>query len=74
MLTVEQLLYGLMLRSGNGPVLWLWRYIAAEAPKNFCRLMKETAQKYGCKDSSFRNPHGLPAEGHYTTAVGIWQR
>lgn len=66
-LTVEQLLYGLMLRSGNDCAVALAVHCGGSA-ENFCRLMHQTAQKYGCKDSSFRNPHGLPAEGHYTTA------
>ena len=75
-LTVRELLLGVMLRSGNDASAALALYVAPaapNAPRNelfvpFCELMQATARKAGATDSSFKNPHGLDAEGHYTTA------
>lgn len=65
--SAEELLYGLMLRSGNdcAEALALHTSGSIEA---FAIKMNETAQKAGALNSSFKNPHGLPCEGHYTTA------
>jgi len=65
--TVEELLYGLMLRSGNDCATALAMYNAGSVDA-FSAKMNETAQKAGAIHSSFKNPHGLPCKGHYTTA------
>ncbi len=65
--TVEDLLYGLMLRSGNDCATALALYCSGSI-QNFSAKMNETAQKAGALDSRFQNPHGLPAKDHYTTA------
>ncbi len=65
--TVEDLLYGLMLRSGNDCACALACHISGNI-KNFSAKMNETAERAGALHSNFKNPHGLPAEGHYTTA------
>lgn len=65
--TVEALLYGLMLRSGNDCAVAL----ALETDgsiERFSTRMNETAERAGALSSRFRNPHGLPKNGHYTTA------
>jgi D-alanyl-D-alanine carboxypeptidase (penicillin-binding protein 5/6) len=75
-LSVRELLLGLMLRSGNDASAALAFYIcppAQNTPKAelfnaFSEKMLETAQKAGATNSSFKNPHGLDQEGHYTTA------
>lgn len=69
-LSVRELLYGLMLPSGNdaGKALAL---LTSQTEKNFCTLMNKTAQKAGSKNSNFTNSHGLDAEGHYTTAKDL---
>ncbi len=66
-LTVRDLLYGLMLRSGNDAACALAYYIAGGIDE-FCVLMNEMAQKVGAKNTNFTNPHGLDDENHYTTA------
>ena len=65
--SVEDLLYGLMLRSGNDCAEALALHTCGSIGE-FVIRMNETAQKAGALDSSFKNPHGLPCEGHYTTA------
>lgn len=65
--SVEDLLYGLMLRSGNDCAEALALYIGGSID-SFALRMNETAQKAGALHSHFKNPHGLPCEGHYTTA------
>lgn len=57
-LTLEDLLYGLMLRSGNDAALAIANYVGGNVD-SFVEMMNETAKKIGMKDSTFRNPHGL---------------
>ena len=66
-LTVRELLYGLMLRSGNDSAVALALHVAGSVEK-FAELMNETASKAGCTDSNFVNPHGLHDDNHYTSA------
>jgi len=66
-LTVEQLLYGLMLRSGNDAAVALAIHIGGSV-EGFVEKMNEKAEALGLTQTRFMNPHGLPAEGHYTTA------
>lgn len=68
--SVRDLLYGLMLRSGNDCAETLAVYCSGNID-DFCKLMNETAIKCGAADSNFKNPHGLPCEGHYTTAEDL---
>jgi len=57
-LTLEDLLYGLMLRSGNDAALAIAKHVSGSVEK-FVEMMNATASKIGMKDSIFRNPHGL---------------
>ena len=66
-LTLETLLYGLMLCSGNDAAVAIAEHIGG-SQEGFARLMNETAGELGMKHSSFANPNGLDAEGHYSTA------
>ena len=66
-LTVEQLLYGLMLRSGNDAAVALALHVAGSV-ENFVALMNRKAAELGLFHTHFANPHGLPAKEHYTTA------
>ena len=66
-LSVRELLYGLMLRSGNDASVAL-AYAVAGSVEQFCDMMNETAKKVGATNSHFVNPHGLDEEGHFTTA------
>lgn len=65
--TVEDLLYGLMLRSGNDCATALALHFGGSL-SNFASAMNVTAQMAGALHTRFSNPHGLPAENHYTTA------
>ena len=69
-LKLIDLLYGLMLRSGNDSAMAIACHIAGSEQK-FAQLMNETAQKAGVENSNFVNPHGLDCENHYTTAYDL---
>ncbi len=66
-LTVKELLYGLMLRSGNDCAEALARFCAGSIQK-FADKMNEKAKEIGAINSHFVNPHGLHDDDHYTTA------
>lgn len=68
--TVCDLLYGLMLRSGNDAAETLAVTLAGSVSE-FVKLMNETMKKVGAVNSSLVNPHGLNAENHYTTAEDL---
>ena len=66
-LTVRELLYGLMLRSGNDAAVALALAVAPSVAE-FAEMMNQTAAKYGATKTHFVNPHGLDDPEHYTTA------
>jgi len=66
-LTVRELLYGLMLRSGNDAAVALALAVAPSVAE-FAEMMNQTAAKYGATHTHFVNPHGLDDPDHYTTA------
>jgi D-alanyl-D-alanine carboxypeptidase (penicillin-binding protein 5/6) len=68
--TLEDLLYGLMLRSGNDAATAIAIHIGGSV-EGFARLMNQTARKIGAVDTNFMNPHGLHEENHYTTAYDL---
>lgn len=65
--SVEDLLYGLMLRSGNDCATALALHCCGSI-QDFSAKMNQTAQRAGALNTCFKNPHGLPCDGHYTTA------
>lgn len=65
-LTLETLLYGLLLCSGNDAALALTECAGGLVP--FVALMNEKAAALGMAHTSFANPNGLDADGHYSTA------
>ncbi len=69
-LTVEQLLYALMLSSANDAAAAL-AYEVAGSIEGFAALMNQKAQALGLVNTRFANPHGLDAQGHYTTAYDL---
>ena len=71
-LTLEDLLYGLMLNSGNDAAVAIAEHIAGSVPE-FVKLMNDKVRKMGLKNTSFDNPHGLDSENHYTTAYDFAQ-
>ena len=69
-LTVEQLIYALMVQSANDAANALAEAVSGSIPE-FIRLMNETAQKLGMNNTQFKNPHGYHDEEHYTTAYDM---
>ena len=69
-ITVSDLLYGLMLESGNDAATAL-AIAAGGTVEDFVRLMNERAAELGLEDTHFSNPHGLSADDHYTTAYDL---
>lgn len=65
--TLEQLLYGLLLRSGNDAAAVIAESVG-ESEENFVQLMNETARRIGLNNTHFDNPSGLDGDTHYTTA------
>lgn len=69
-ITVEDLLFGLMLRSGNDAATAL-AIATSGSVQAFAELMNETAAELGAKNSHFVNPHGLHDDDHYTTPYDL---
>ncbi|MBR5991223.1 MAG: D-alanyl-D-alanine carboxypeptidase, partial [Clostridia bacterium] len=69
-LTVRELLNLLLVRSANETALILAEYVAGDIP-TFVQMMNDFAESLGCKDTHYVNPHGLDAEGHYSTAEDL---
>lgn len=69
-ISVIDLLYGLMLRSGNDSATALAYHIGGSVD-GFASLMNGMAKKVGAKNSHFANPHGLDNPNHYTTAYDL---
>ncbi|HZG55435.1 D-alanyl-D-alanine carboxypeptidase family protein [Paenibacillus sp.] len=66
-MTLHNMLYGLMLRSGNDAATAIAEHVGGSL-EGFVFLMNEKARELGMKNSSFKNPHGLDEEGHYSSA------
>lgn len=66
-LTVQELLYGLMLHSGNDAAVALAIYCGGTV-EGFAELMNDKARLLGMTQSHFVNPNGLDSPGHYATA------
>lgn len=69
-ITVESLLYGLLLRSGNDAAVSLAEF-ASGSVEDFSNIMNLKAKEIGLKNSSFVTPHGLDDENHYSTAYDM---
>ncbi|MCX7841872.1 MAG: D-alanyl-D-alanine carboxypeptidase [Clostridia bacterium] len=69
-LKLEELLYGLMLNSGNDAAIAIAEHIGGTV-ESFAVMMNEKAREIGAFDSSFKTPHGLDVQGHYSTAYDM---
>lgn len=70
-LTLKDLVYGLMLRSGNDASYAIAKYVGGTVD-NFVKLMNEKADYLGMKNTEFNNPNGLDQEkGNYSTAYDM---
>lgn len=70
-LTLEDLLYGLMLPSGNDSTVAIAEHISGSVDA-FVELMNKEANALGATNSHFVNPHGYHDENHYTTAYDLY--
>ncbi len=68
--TVQDLLYGMLLASGNDAATAL-AYYCGGSMEGFAKMMNDKAAALGLVNSSFRNPHGLDADGHYSSAADL---
>lgn len=66
-LTIQDLLYGMMLHSGNDAAVALAIYCGGTV-EGFAELMNDKACQLGMENTHFVNPNGLDAPGHYSTA------
>ena len=71
-ISMEDLLYGLMLQSGNDSAVALG-ILTAGSTENFVAQMNAKAEALGCRNTHFVNPNGLFDENHYTTARELAQ-
>ena len=69
-LTVEDLLFALLLESANDAAVAL-AITAGETIEGFANMMNEKAKKLGAQNTHFTNPHGLDDSEHYTTAYDL---
>ncbi len=69
-ITVRDLLYGLMLRSGNDTAVALAEHVGGSV-EGFANLMNEKAKELGLTNTHFVTPHGLDQQEHYTTAYEL---
>ena len=69
-ITLHDLLYGLLLASGNDAANVV-AFLLGGTVNGFAKLMNEKAEKLGLSDTHFVTPSGLDADGHYTTAEDL---
>lgn len=69
-ITIKDLLYGLMLCSGNDAAVALAEYAGGDI-QGFAELMNQKASELGLKNTQYESPHGLDSDGHYTTAYEL---
>ena len=69
-ISIEELLYGLMLQSGNDSATALAMCVGGSL-SSFVSMMNEKAETLGCSGTHFTNPSGLYEENHYTTAADL---
>ena len=69
-LSLRDLLYGLLLSSGNDAALAIAEYVGITTPA-FVDLMNDKVEQLGLSDTQFANPHGLDEVGQYTSAFDI---
>jgi len=69
-MTLEDLLYGLMLRSGNDASIAIAEHVGGSV-EGFVFLMNEKAKYLGLSNTHFANPHGLDEPKHYSSAYDV---
>jgi len=69
-ISLNDLLYGLMLSSGNDAAVAIAEHIGGSV-ENFALMMTKKANEIGAKNTAFRTPHGLDKDGHYSTSYDL---
>ncbi len=69
--SIRDLLYGTMLRSGNDAAQTLAEFAGRKDEDGFIGMMNKRAKELGAYNSNFVNPHGLNADNHYSTAYDL---
>ena len=69
-LRMEEMLYGLMLASGNDAAVAIAEHVGGSVA-DFCDMMNRRAVELGCQHTHYVTPHGLPAQNHYTSALDL---
>lgn len=69
-ISMQDMLYGLMLNSGNDAAVAVAEHISGSADE-FAKLMNSEARALGAKNTSFKNPNGLHDDEHFTTAADL---
>lgn len=70
-LTMRELLYGLMLNSGNDAATAIAYKIGGGELQNFVNMMNKKCEQLNLKNTHFANPHGLDNENHYTSSYDL---
>ena len=70
-ITLRDLLFGLMMKSGNDAAVAIAEYISGDVTA-FAAKMNEEARMLGATKSNFVNPHGLPDDNHYTSVYDLY--
>jgi len=68
--SLETLVYGLLLKSGNDAAIAIAEHISG-SESEFVKLMNDKAKELGLTNTNFANPHGLYDQNHYTTAYEL---
>ena len=69
-MTLREMLYGLMLNSGNDAAIAIAEHVGGSV-EGFIDMMNRKAAQVGARDTHFMSPHGLDADGHYSTAYDL---
>ncbi len=69
-LTLEQLLYALLMQSSNDAAVAIAEKVGGSV-ENFCAMMNEKAKELGCRDTEFVTPNGLDKGNHHSTAYDM---
>lgn len=67
---VETLIKGISIASANDAAVAIGEFIGG-TEENFVLMMNEKAKELGCKNTNFKNPHGLDEKDHYTSAYDL---
>lgn len=70
-ITMRNLLYCLLISSANEAATIIADYIGGGSVEKFVQMMNDTVKRLGCKNTQFKNPHGLDEDGHYSCAQDV---